>query len=141
MGESIIMLLALGGVGGLLIVIGLFIWMRTRSFLSTAQQAKGTVVRMDRSSGSDGVSYAPVFQFRTITGQTVEVAEKLYSNPPQFQTGQDVDILYDPQDPQRARVNKGFNLYFVPILLGGLGFIFLCLGIVIFGFQVVQSLT
>ena len=121
----------MGLVGGILVLIGFVILMRTRSFMASAQQTKGTVIRMVSSSGSDGISYAPVFQFKSINGATIEVAEKLYSNPPQFKTGQEVDILYDPQDPQHARVNKGFNLYFTPALLGGMGLLFFGVGIIL----------
>ena len=126
-------------VGLLLAAIGIFIWIRTQAFLSTAQETKGTVIRMVSSSSSEGgISYAPVFKFTTIQGQVIEVEEKISSNPPQFQTGQVIDILYDPQDPNRARVKKWFNLYFVPLLLGGMGLIFGCIGVVLLIFQVIK---
>ena len=128
-------------VGLLLAAIGIFIWIRTQAFLSTAQETKGTVIRMVSSSSSEGgISYAPVFKFTTIQGQVIEVEEKISSNPPQFQTGQVIDILYDPQDPNRARVKKWFNLYFVPLLLGGMGLIFGCVGVVLLIFQVIKLL-
>lgn len=118
-------------VGSLLVVIGLFILARTRVFISKSREVKGTVIRMVSSFGSEGGTvYAPVFKFTTLQGQVVEVEEKVFSNPPEFTQGQVVDILYDPENPSRARVKKWFNLYFVPILLGGLGIIFGGIGVV-----------
>jgi Protein of unknown function (DUF3592) len=129
-------------VGLLLAAIGIFIWIRTRAFISTAQEVKGTVIRMVASSGSEGGTvYAPVFKFTTMQGQVIEVEERIASNPPEFKTGQVVDILYDPQDPNRARVKKWFNLYFVPLLLGGMGLIFGCIGVVMLVFKIIEWLT
>lgn len=129
-------------VGFLLAAIALFIWLRTQSFLNTAQEAQGTVVQMVYSHSSDGGGgYAPVFTFRTITGQEITASENLYSNPPQFKVGQTVTVLYDPENPNRARIKKGFNLYFVPVLLGFLGLIFGCIGVIFLGIQIYKFFT
>lgn len=123
--------LAFGGMGLLFIGIAFVVWMRTREFISKAQETKGIVIRMLSKRGSKGgIIYAPVFQFRTIDGRTIEVEESMYSKPPQFQEGQSVDILYDPQNPEKARVKKWANLYFLPLVLGGMGAIFIVIGIV-----------
>ena len=138
MNTSIIIGIVFSLVGGLLLAIGLFIWIRTRSFINSSQETKGTVVRMLYSSDSDGSGYAPVFKFTTITGQSVEVAEKVYSNPPQFREGQVIDILYDPQNPYRARVKKWSTLYFVPLLLGGMGVVFGGIGVLLLIFEIIN---
>ena len=62
-------------VGGLLALIGVFLFIRTRIFIGKAQAAKGTVIQMvysrtSSSSGSGG-GYAPMQtcknKFRTLT--------------------------------------------------------------------------
>jgi hypothetical protein len=125
-------------VGLLLVAIAAFVLVRTRAFLGKAQEVKGTVIRMVYSSDSDGGGYSPVFRFKTIGGQSIEVSDNLRSNPPMFQEGQVVDILYDPENPHKARVKKWFSLYFVPLLLGGMGMIFGGIGIVMLLFQLVD---
>ena len=115
-------------VGGLLALIGVFLFIRTRIFIGKAREAKGTVIQMvysrtSSSSGSGG-GYAPVYQFRTLDGQNIVIQDSLSSNPPRFQVGQEIDVLYESGNPQKARINKWMNLYFVPVLLGGLGLIF-----------------
>ena len=122
-------------VGGLLALIGVFLFIRTRIFIGNAQEVKGTVIQMvySRSSSSSGSGggYAPVYQFRTLEGQTIMIQDSLSSNPPGFQVGQEIDVLYESGNPQKARINKWMNLYFVPVLLGGMGLIFGGVGIAI----------
>lgn len=132
-------------VGGLLAMIGVFLFIRTRIFISKAQKVKGTVIQMvySRSSSSSGGGggYAPVYQFRTVDGQTIVMHDSLSSNPPQFQVGQEIDILYDPANPQKARINKWMNLYFVSLLLGGMGLIFGGVGVVLLFGQLMDTLN
>jgi hypothetical protein len=131
-----------GLVGGLLFVIGVFLFIRTRMFISSSQEVKGTVIRMLSSSGSEGGTvYAPVFKFTTIQGQVMEVEEKVYSSPPGFSVGEVVDILYDPQNPGNARAKKWSSLYFVPLLLGGMGAVFGGIGVVLLVFKVIDLVT
>ena len=131
-------------VGGLLALIGVFLFIRTRIFIGNAQAVKGTVIQMvysrtSSSSGSGG-GYAPVYQFKTLDGQTIVIQDSLSSNPPQFQVGQRIDVLYESANPQKARINKWMNLYFAPVLLGGMGLIFGGVGIAIAFPQVLKML-
>ena len=131
-------------VGGLLALIGVFLLIRTRIFIGKAQEVKGTVMQMvySRSSSSSGSGggYAPVYQFKTLDGQSIVIQDSLSSNPPRFQVGQEIDVLYEPGNPQKARINKWMNLYFVPVLLGGMGLIFGGVGIAIVFPQVLEML-
>lgn len=113
---------ALGFVGLLLMAIAFFLWTRTRAFVSTARSVKGTVIRL--VSDSEG-AYAPIFRFTASNGDIVEKQETTYSNPPSHKVGDVIDILYDPNHPQSARVAKTSNLYFAPILLTVMGIIFI----------------
>jgi len=126
----------LGLVAFTLIALALFFLIRTRLFISKSQQVKGTITQMVYTSDADGGGYSPVFRFRTLDGREVEASENLVTNPPQFKVGQTVDILYDPENPNRARIKKGFNLYFVPGLLGCMGLLFGCIGIVFIALEV-----
>ena len=130
-------------VGGLLALIGVFLFIRTRIFIGKAQAVKGTVIQMVYSRGSSssgGGGYAPVYQFKTLDGQTIVIQDSLSSNPPRFQVGQEIDVLYESGNPQKARINKWMNLYFVPVLLGGMGLIFGGVGMAIVFPQVLKML-
>jgi hypothetical protein len=111
--------------GGLLLVIGLFFFMRIRRFLASAKEVKGTVIQMAyRSSSDSGGGYAAVYQFRTLDGKTIVAQDSLTTNPPRHKVGQELDVLYDPEDPNRAYIKSFMSLYFLPALLGGLGVVF-----------------
>ena len=130
--------------GGLLALIGVFLFIRTRIFIGKAQEAKGTMIQMvysrtSSSSGSGG-GYVAVYQFRTLDGQNIVIQDSLSRNPPQFQVGQVIDVLYESGNPQKARINKWMNLYFAPAMLGGLGLIFGVVGIALVFPQVLKML-
>lgn len=111
-----------GGVGAALSIVAVILMFRTRGFTQRAQTATGTVTEMVYSRSSEGGGgYAPRYQFTTAHGQLIEKKDNLSTNPPRFQVGQQIEVLYEPDRPQKARINKGLNLYFVPALLGGLG--------------------
>lgn len=129
-------------VGGLLFAIGLFLFIRIKMFLSKAQVAKGTVIEMVYHHSSEGGGgYSPVYQFRTISGQMITVHDSLSSSPPMFHVGQSIDVLYEPENPQNARIKKFWSLYFVTILLCGMGFIFGGIGIVLLIFNLMDKLN
>ena len=141
MSDELIIGIVFSLVGLLLAAIGVFIWIWTRVFLNTAQEVKGTVVRMVYSHSSEGGGgYSPVYQFRTIDGQTIEVADGLSSNPPMFHEGQIIDVLYDPANPQKARIKKWMSLYFVSALLGGMGLVFGGIGVILLIFKLIDLL-
>jgi hypothetical protein len=142
MSAELIISIVFSLVGLLLVAIGVFIWIRTRIFLSTAQEVKGTVVRMVYHHSSEGGGgYSPVYQFRTIDGQTIEAGDSMSSNPPMFHEGQVIDVLYDPANPHKARIKKWMSLYFASVLLGGMGLIFGGIGVVMLIFKLIDSFT
>jgi len=110
-------------VGGLLVLIGVFLFIRTRISIGKAQKAKGKVIQLVYIPGENGGGYAPMYQFRTVDGKSIEVLDELSTNPPQFQVGQEIDVLYDSRNPEKARINKWLYLYFVPLGVGGMGLI------------------
>jgi len=111
--------------GGILVALALFFLMRVRRFLAGANEARGQVVQMVYRSGSDdGGGYSAVYQFKTLDGQTIMKQDSLSSNPPRFKVGQDIKVLYEPGNPNKAYINNWMSLYFLPGLLGLLGVIF-----------------
>lgn len=142
MSDTLIVGIVFSLVGGLLAAIGVFILIRTRIFIGKAQEVKGTVIQMVYSrSSKGGGSYSPVYEFRTIDGQTIVVADSLSSNPPMFKEGQIIDVLYDPENPQKARIKKWMSLYFAPLLLGGMGLIFGGVGVAMLITQILNRFS
>jgi len=96
------------GLGGLSVHLG----QNMKAFLTDATHASGKVVRMEsvRSSDSDGgtsYSYYPVVSFVTPDAERTEFRDSVGSNPPAYQRGDKIDVLYDPADPQQAIIDRG----------------------------------
>ena len=111
---------------GLLFVgLALFFFLRTRKFLETAVKTTGTILDLAESSGSEGGTvYQAIVQFTTADGTAVTWQESMASNPPAGQPGDQLPMRYDPTDPNDARIDKPFRLWFLPGLFGFLGLVF-----------------
>lgn len=127
--------IALGFVGLILLGIAFFLWTRTREFVAGARPAKATVVGL--VSDSEGAA-APVFKFTASNGDVIEKHDGMYSNPPEYEVGHVVDILYDPSHPHSARIARTTSLYFAPLLLAVLGVIFMGTGLVWLGLRILD---
>jgi type II secretory pathway pseudopilin PulG len=120
-------------VGVVMLVIAVVVFSRTRRFLATALSAQGTVIEMiertrrDRE-GRTSTVWAPRVQF-SVSGQTIEFESKVGSSPPRYKEGQAIEVKYDPQDPNNARVAAASSMWLVPALVGGIGVIFLIVGL------------
>ena len=90
-------------------------WELSRSGAS----AVGTVVALKESPATEesGVTYAPVIKYDA-DGQAYTFTSNNSSDPPAYKIGQKVDIIYDPAQPSRARVNSWGELWLMPLILG-----------------------
>lgn len=104
------------------------VYSHTASFVSRASRAHGTVTAMlPQRSSSNGTTYKPVVRFELAGGQ-MEFADSVSSNPPAYQVGEAVSVLYLESSPNDAKIDSFMSLWFLPTLLGGMGAIFLALG-------------
>jgi len=125
------------GVGVVGLVAGIVVaWVaaawtiRTRAFIATAAPAQGQVivnqpvVWQDRdshgasSSTVTRTSYRAVVRFTDGAGRSIILRDTIAFNPPSFAVGQRVPVLYDPQRPARALIDRGARLYLVPGVAG-----------------------
>ncbi len=121
---AIFMLVGLG-----LLLGGGYAALRTQQFLGRAVSAQGTVVELVRSRSSDSTTYRPVVQFTTSDGRPVEMVSSVGSNPPSYSVGETVQVWYDPAHPEDAKLAGFFSLWFLPLLLMGLGTVFASIGL------------
>jgi hypothetical protein len=114
-------------VGLLLLAAGAFVLWDSWNWLDNSVEAQGSVIEMvrirDRDSGS--VSYAPLVNFRTADGRTVEFQSAVSSNPPAYTVGETVRVLYDPDRPASAAVAGMFSIWGTAIIVGIIGAVFM----------------
>lgn len=82
------------------------------------ERATGTVVRLEESSSSEGgcCVYSPVIEF-DVNGQTYSFEGDNASNPPAYNVGEEVNVLYHPGNPDTAQINKWSERWLFPIII------------------------
>ena len=78
----------------------------------------GRVVRLEESSDSDGgcCVYSPVIEFK-VNGQTYSFESGNASYPPAYDVGEEVKVIYHPNDPNTAQINKWTERWLLPIII------------------------
>ena len=100
--------------------------MDDRRFLAKAAVATGVVVDIARVVDQDDeVAYYPVVEFTTAREQVVRFEADEATPDPDRQLGASVRILYDPANPQDARLDTFMSRWGLSIVMGtlGLGFV------------------
>ncbi|MGW2559280.1 DUF3592 domain-containing protein [Streptomyces sp. NPDC001514] len=132
--------MALGAIafGALFFVIGLILSGVSVSFLVDAERAQGTVVALEWRNDHNGVSRKkrendkpvayPVVEFTSADGRRRTFRSSTGSNPPSYEEGERVEVLYRADSPEDARI-KGFaSLWLLPLVFGGSGLLIAGIG-------------
>ncbi len=114
-----------------MLAVSVFIFSNTSSFIGRAVEADGEVIDLDRSrsSSSSSTTYRPVVAFTAATGKRVEFTSSVGSSPPSHRVGERVKVLYQPADPQSARLKSFFHLWFGFLIVFALGLVFAAIGL------------
>ena len=121
-------------IGLSLLIAGFLSYQHNQKFIAGSEVTAGTVVDLARktstssSSSPNSYVYYPVIQFKTINGSLIEFRATVGSNPPAYRKGDQVQVRYLEKDPYIARINSFMQLWFVSIILGGLGILFTGIG-------------
>ena len=117
--------------GALFLAIGLILAGQSASLLSDAKRARGTVVSVEwrtehsssfhKNRSSDKRVAYPVVEFTSADGTRRTFRASVGSNPPSYETGERVEVLYRADSPQDARINGFASLWLLPLVFGGLG--------------------
>ena len=108
----------------LLIVAGVAAAARATD-LAGAEHADGTVFAL--SGGAKG--FAPVVQFSPSSGGTVPFTADVDSNPPAYQVGDHVQVLYPPDKPHDAVIDSFWQVWFSAVLFALIGITFIVVGV------------
>ncbi|MFC3692804.1 DUF3592 domain-containing protein [Chenggangzhangella methanolivorans] len=117
-------------VGGLFTVVGAGLGIYQNRAYEGLREASGRVVANDYSRDSDGDGgYRAVVRFETADGRQVDIRSRVRSSPPAFDVGESVVVRYDPAVPDSARIDSFMERWFGPLIFGGLGGVFLAIGL------------
>ena len=78
----------------------------------------GIVVKLEESDDSEGSCcvYSPVIEFDA-NGQTFTFEGDNASYPPAYDVGEQVNVIYDPANPNTAQINKWTERWLFPIII------------------------
>lgn len=113
--------------GAAVLAGGIYSVTERAAFMAVAQAAQGEIAGFERRDilregpGDFGFAVYPVFRFETRDGRTVTAVDEVGTRYRQHKLGQQVPILYDPDDPNRARIDRGLFFWMLPTLLVGFG--------------------
>jgi hypothetical protein len=123
---------------GIAMLVGAFlVYQNTNKFIASALKAEGQVIDFEANRSSDSsTTYAPVIKFVASDDKEYQFVSSVSSNPPSYDVGEVVEILYQESDPNDAQVNGFFSLHLGELILGILGSVFLSIGggILLYGF-------
>jgi hypothetical protein len=137
-------------IGVALLVWGISLYLRQRARIKSSLSAEGVVIELvQRVVGNEytqvktpeGVKfekkyqYRPVIRFRTQAGRTVKFCPSLSMRPAPYQVGDRVNVLYLPEDPKRAQINRFMYLWFYVIMVISFGFLAFGMGLLFWMIQ------
>lgn len=118
-----------GGIGLLLLIGAVVAYFYTNKSREGTILVKGKVVELSPSRGSKGgTMYTPKVEFQ-INNQTYQIYGSVSSNPPAFDIDEEVELFVNPKSPQTASINSFMENWFVVLILGFMGTVFVAIGI------------
>ncbi|MDO0935129.1 DUF3592 domain-containing protein [Streptomyces sp. DG2A-72] len=124
--------------GSLFLVVGLILAGVSVSFLADAERARGTVVSLEWRNDHNGATREkrqndkptayPVVAFTSADGTSRKFRDSTGSNPPSYEEGERVEVLYRADSPDDARINGFASLWLLPLIFGGIGLVFAGIG-------------
>ena len=119
-------------VGIIMLAVVTYIVISNNKFEQRAIPVKGKVIDFTshESSDDDGGSttmYAAVFEY-DFNGQTYQHTSSTSSSSPEYDVGEEVEVLVNPLNPNQVLVNTFWEKWFLSVVLGIMGAMFSGMG-------------
>ena len=112
-------------------IIGLFLILGGKSsfddtsdFIDNSLLEQGQVINLLERESEDSITYAPVIRYSDFDGENHEFVSNSSSNPPTYEIGESVEVLYLKSNPETAEIKSFFSLWggATIMLIMGIGF-------------------
>ena len=108
-------------------------FLRRRAFLKQSAIATGTIVGFAENREREEISFFPKVTFQAPSGVEVTFESGMGSSVNPGRVGDTVAVRYRTDQPHVAEIDGFMSLWGVPLLFGGLGAVFLFIGLGILG--------
>lgn len=126
--------------GILFFMVAILIAIQTRNLIKNSIKTNAIVVKSvaqdisktvrTRVSHQHKITYHPILRY-TSFGQEYEIKSSLgHMYKPKYKDGESVKIIVSSKDPKQIIMAKGADLIIGPIIFGGLGLLFIVIGLV-----------
>lgn len=112
------------GIGIIFVILGVAFRYSTVQFIERANTTDGLVVRLVGDT-----SKSPVVRFHLPNGEAVTFESSLSTRPPRYQVEEKVVVYYDPEEPEKAMIDGWMEEWFVTIVFGGMGSLFVLISL------------
>ena len=105
--------------------LGAYQIFRTQREISSGMRVQGVVVRSHLEQGG----YYPIVRFETTEQGIIRFTDRSGYFQPEFQDGQQVEVLYPPYEPEKARIFTPQRFWFAPLVMTTAGVLPLVIGL------------
>ena len=102
----------------------------TSDFIDNSLLEKGQVINLLEQESEDSTTYAPVIRYSDFDGENHEFVSSSSSNPPAYEIGESVEVLYLKSNPETAEIKSFFSLWGAATIMLIMGIGFFSLGFV-----------
>lgn len=103
---------------------------QTKASIRNGVTTQAIVVRLQAVHGhKSGTSYAPVFTFMTEDGHPFTLTSRTSSNPPSYRVGQVATVYYPHGQPEAAKLDSFFDLWFTQLIVAVFGAVLTLIGL------------
>lgn len=117
------------GVGSIFLIVGIIFGVTTHASTRNSIKTQGTVIDVVQYKAEDDSEnlYYPVIIFARHSNRTT-VFEGDGSFPPAYVKGQQVEVLYNPQQPELATIYSWIDFWLFPTIFTGVGLVAITIG-------------
>jgi len=130
-------------IGAGMLIGTFFIHKNTSEFIEKSIETQGTVIELlesHSSSSSDySITYKPLVQFTDNKGTQIQFLSSTSSNPPSYSVNEKVEVIYNPESPNKAKIKSFFSLWGGATILGILGLVFFIIGGSIIAYRIKKN--
>ncbi|WP_299006640.1 DUF3592 domain-containing protein [uncultured Shewanella sp.] len=113
----------------LMLSLALYMASNTLEYIHGSRLSVGKVVDYREVYSSRSMTYAPIIEYQLPDGKMAHFVSSTSSYPPAYEIGEPVDILYSTKQPHNVSINGFFSLWIGELIVGGLGLVFLLIGL------------
>ncbi|MEQ5092806.1 DUF3592 domain-containing protein [Proteus terrae] len=118
-------------IGAIIFIVALFVIKSELNVVRNGIETTGIVIDQSVSKSSDGdYFYHPIIQFNTEDNREITFRSPEGSSQSRFYLGEKINVIYLPNDPQRATINNFLGLYGAGTILSIFGLLFASTGLI-----------